>query len=129
MKLAMIQGDTKAFTFTLYEDDETTPIDLETDADEITFTARKYQHSDDIVKTLGDGIELVEQGEEEDAPDVTGQITVTLDPEDTSEIDVPDYLARLTLLWDIEVVTDGAVHTRRRGELVLYPQVTEDEAS
>ena len=120
MKLAMIQGDTKAFTFTLYEDDETTPLDLEGnpsgDAPVVTFTARKYQHSTDIVKVSDDGIEL---GAED------GEIIVTIDPADTDEIDVPDYLARLTLLWDIQVESDGETHTRRRGELVLYPQVTE----
>jgi len=126
MKLSMIRGDTRAFTMTLYDDDGN-PIDLETGIDGITFTAQRnaWPSDTDIVKTLGDGIELQEEEEGEDPPDVTGGIVVTLDPADTNDLHIPHYFRSWTFVWDVQLLTtDEAIRTRRRGTLVVYADVT-----
>jgi hypothetical protein len=118
MRLSMIAGDTKTFTLTLY-DDAGEALDLEgnpsADAPLITFTARRYQHSADIVKTSDEGIEL-------GAGD--GEILITLDPDDTNSLGVPYWDVNYPLLWDVEVDTEDAIATRARGTLMVYPGVT-----
>lgn len=105
MLLQLTRGDTGVYTLPL--------VDVADMAD-ITFTAKR--HLLDAVpfirKTLDDGIDLGGSGD-------TGMVTVTLEPEDTSDLTHTERF-----LWDLEVDDGMEVRTPLRGRLVVSMDVT-----
>lgn len=116
-RLAMVRGDTRAFTVTL-TDESDAPLDL-TDLS-LAFTAkRRHGDADDdavIRKTIGVGIEVTDaEG---------GEATITIDPADTR-----DLTNLRTLVWDLQVESaDGTdVRTPLSGRFVITADVTREQ--
>jgi hypothetical protein len=117
---SMMRGDDPPFSFTVSDDG--TPIDLT--GCELTWTAKRhYEDAQDadstIVKTIGDGIEVVSAA--------AGTIIVTLDAADTADIESewPAWVTGCTYVWDLEVLDDyEQKRTRGRGTLRVYRDVT-----
>ena len=111
--LQVTRGDRHVFDLAL-TDGAGAPLDLT--ARSLRFTAKTRIADSDadavLVKTIGDGIELVDADE--------GTATLTIEPDDTSDIDLPR-----TLIWDLQV-EDGAgdVRTPLRGKLAIVRDVT-----
>lgn len=119
---SMIRGDTKVLAVTL-SNVNGTPLDL-TDKT-LTWTAARWG-ADDLVKTEGDGIEIVSA--------IAGTCTVTIDPADTEDLSFPyefawgAYRGNIELRWDFEVLSGDEVRTPLRGRLKVYPDVTRNTA-
>jgi hypothetical protein len=109
-------GDTIGIDFDLVEGDAETPLDI-TGA-ELVFTAKQKSTDADnafttIQKNTSNGIEVLDA--------VNGQITVTLDPADTTNL-----RSDTTLIFDLQVTfSDTTVATLITGTLTITGDVTQ----
>lgn len=112
--LRMFRGDTRILEATVVDSAGAT-VDIS--GADLRWTAKRKLGDLDadavIIKTSVDGIDLVGGG-------TTGELTITLDPEDTD-----DLLKTTTLLWDLQV-TDGIgqVTTVDNGRLRIESDVS-----
>jgi hypothetical protein len=111
--LQMYRGDTATFTVTL-TDGTGAPLDLS--GLDITFTAKRHllDTVPFIQKTLADG-----GIEPAGASGDSGICTITIEPEDTS-----DLVATDRFLWDVQVDSGTDVRTALMGRLVVRMDVT-----
>lgn len=112
--LSITRGDHQSFLISLTDGDGAA-LDLVA-VDEIRFTAKRdHSHTDleaVIRKTIGDGIEIVDED--------LGTARITLEPEDTTTIDAP-----YSYFWDVQIErADGDVRTPLSGVLRIKPDVT-----
>ncbi len=103
--LQMFRGDTFAFTKTVLDADGQ-PADLS--FADVVFTARRrFRDTAFLRKTIGDGIELGGSGD-------TGEIIVTIQPEDTADLTFTERF-----VWDIQYDDITTIATPFIGRLVI----------
>ena len=108
--LQMFRGDTFVFTRTVLDADGQ-PVDLS--MADVTFTVkRRYRDAPYIVKTVDNGIELGGSGD-------TGELTVTIDPEDTAMLEATERF-----VWDIQYDDIATIATPFSGRLVVRLDVS-----
>ncbi len=104
--LQMMRGDTFAFTRTVV-DAAGQPVDLT--MSDVVFTARRrFRDPAFLVKTVDNGgISLGGSGD-------TGEVTVTIDPEDTADLTFTERF-----VWDIQYDDISSIATPFIGRLVI----------
>jgi hypothetical protein len=111
----MYRGDTFAFTRTILDADGQ-PVDLSLTG--VVFTLkRRFRDAPFLVKTLDNGIELGGSGD-------TGEVIVTIEPEDTA-----DLTSTERFVWDIQYDDILTVATPFIGRLVVRLDVGNMAAS
>lgn len=108
MDLEFTRGDTQVLKFQI-KDNSGNVLSL-SENDKLYFTVKKSATSDEVVmqKTVGKGIELKEDG----------YYYITIDTEDTAELDYGGYM------YDIEIKSGKLVKTLILATLTLTEEVT-----